>query len=112
MGRRTRVAVATLVALAVSAPAAMAAREPLNAYRVAPTAANKSELALAGFDMTEADHHGKYLEIYGTASQIANRRRESGIKARRVGRQRKAKAAASALPPVGTDAPYNVWRRY
>jgi murein tripeptide amidase MpaA len=111
MGRRTGVALATLVALAVSAPAANAAREPLNAYRVAPTAENKSKLALAGFDMTEADHGG-YLEIYGTSEQIADLKREEGIGARLVGRDRQATARASALPPVGSDAAYNVWRRY
>ena len=32
-----------LFALAAAAPAAMAAREPLNAYRVAPTAENKQQ---------------------------------------------------------------------
>jgi murein tripeptide amidase MpaA len=111
MGRRTRVALATLVALAVSAPAANAAREPLNAYRVAPTAEHKSKLALAGFDMTEADR-GSYLEIYGTAKQIADLRRDEGIRARLVGRERAAAAGVSALPPVGSDATYNVWRRY
>jgi hypothetical protein len=99
--------------LAFAAPAAMAARAPLNAYRVAPTAENKSTLALAGFDMTEADH-GSYLEIYGTAGQIADLRRAEGIKARLVGRSRRLKGAAAtaALPPVGSDATYNVWRRY
>ena len=51
-----------------AAPAAMAAREPLNAYRVADTAANKSSSRSAGYDMVEADR-GSYLEIYGTAKQ-------------------------------------------
>ena len=113
MGRRTGVALATLAVLAVSAPAAYAAREPLNAYRVAPTAENKASLALAGFDMTEADH-GSYLEVYGTASRLAELRREEGIKAKRVGRQRTLKGAASsaAVPPPGSDAAFNVWRRY
>ena len=113
MGRRTSVALATLFALAFAAPAAMAAREPLNAYRVAPTADNKSTLALAGYDMTEADH-GSYLEVYGTARQIAALKRDEGIKARLVGRTRSLKGAAAtaALPPVGSDAAYNVWRRY
>jgi len=49
MGRRSAVALATLAVLAVSTPAAWAAREPLNAYRVTPTAQHKSALALAGF---------------------------------------------------------------
>ena len=90
MGRRTRVALATLFVLAVSAPAANAARDSLNAYRVAPTADNKSALALKGFDMTEADH-GRYLEIYGTAGQIADLRQD-GISTRLVGEQRAAAA--------------------
>ena len=113
MGRRTGVAVATaLAALAVLAPAAQAARQPLNAYRVAPTADNKSALALAGYDMTEADH-GRYLEIYGTAGQVASLKREQGISARRIGKARAAAAqSAAALPPTGSDAQYNVWRRY
>ena len=59
-----------LIALTAAAPAAKAAREPLNAYRVAPTAENKQKLALAGYDMTEADH-GSYLEVYGTAKQAS-----------------------------------------
>ena len=66
-----------LFALAAAAPAAMAAREPLNAYRVAPTAENKQKLALAGYDMVEADHGG-YLEVYGTAKQAAERSRATG----------------------------------
>ena len=112
MGRRTSVALATLSVLAFAAPAAMAAREPLNAYRVAPTADNKSSLALAGFDMTEADH-GSYLEVYGTARQIAELRRDEGIKAKLVGRGRSVKSASTAaVPPAGSDAAYNVWRRY
>jgi len=106
------VALATLVAFAVAAPAAEAARDPLNAYRVAPTAENKSKLALAGFDMTEADHDGRYLEVYGTADQIADLQRDEGIRARLVRSEREAAASASALPPVGSDASYNVWRRY
>src|SRR4051812_22486947 len=57
-----------LVALGVSAPTASAAREPLNAYRVAPTQENKQRLVKAGYDMVEADH-GSYLEIYSTARQ-------------------------------------------
>ena len=113
MGRRTRVALATLFVLAVSAPAANAARDPLNAYRVAPTADNKAALALEGYDMTEADH-GRYLEIYGTAGQIADLRKD-GISTRLVGKQARTAAAAAdaaALPPTGSDAAFSVWRRY
>jgi murein tripeptide amidase MpaA len=112
MRRRTGVAFATLAALAVLAPAAQAAREPLNAYRVAPSAENKSALALAGYDMTEADH-GRYLEIYGTARQVAALKREQGIRTRLVGKARAAAAqSAASLPPTGSDAGFNVWRRY
>ena len=42
--------------------------EPLNAYRVKPTAENKKQLAAAGFDLTEGDH-GRYIEIYATRRQ-------------------------------------------
>src|SRR3954471_3289322 len=62
-----------LCALGTAAPAALAAREPLNVYRVAPTAENKRKLAAAGYDMVEADH-GSYLEVYGTAKQAADLR--------------------------------------
>ena len=64
-----------LVALGVSAPMASAAREPLNAYLVAPTQDNKQRLAKAGYDMLEADH-GEYLEVYGTAKQAAELKKE------------------------------------
>ena len=98
-----------LLALAAAAPAAMAAREPLNAYRVAPTAENKTKLVAAGFDMIEADH-GTYLEVYGTAKQAAGLQKQ-GLAPRLVGKAR-ANAAQSADVPVGSDAQYNVWRRY
>ena len=77
MQLRTRSAAvaAALIALGVSAPAASASREPLNAYRVAPTQENKQRLVKAGYDMTEADH-GSYLEVYGTAKQAAALRRD------------------------------------
>ena len=89
----------------------MAAREPLNAYRVAPTAENKQKLALAGFDMTEADH-GSYLEIYGTAKQAAGAEQTRGSRPKLVGK------SAAPAPRRRADAarrqrrPYNVWRRY
>src|ERR1700754_5065333 len=63
-----------LLGLSAAAPAAMASREPLNAYRLAPTAENKQRLAAEGYDMVEADH-GAYLEIYGTAKQAAGLRK-------------------------------------
>ena len=98
-----------LLALAAAAPAAMAAREPLNAYRVAPTAENKAKLVAAGFDMIEADH-GTYLEVYGTAKQAAGLQKQ-GLAPRLVGKAR-ANASQAADVPVGSDAQYNVWRRY
>src|SRR5215216_6300119 len=96
-------------ALAAFAPAAMAAREPLNAYRLAPTAENKQQLARAGFDMIEADH-GSYLEIYGTAKQAAGLK-SKGLAPKVVGSERAA-APQAADVPVGSDAQYKVWRRY
>src|SRR5689334_16029214 len=98
-----------LVALGVSAPAASAAREPLNAYRVAPTQENKQRLAKAGYDMVEADH-GRYLEIYGTAKQAAALTKQ-GLAPALQGKANTV-TSQSADVPVGSDAQYNVWRRY
>ena len=98
-----------LIALTAAAPAAKAAREPLNAYRVAPTAENKQKLALAGYDMTEADH-GSYLEVYGTAKQAAGPD-GTGSRATLVGKANQV-ASQAADVPVGSDATFNVWRRY
>jgi murein tripeptide amidase MpaA len=111
MHLRTRGAVVAtaLFVLAATAPAAQAAREPLNAYRLAPTAENKKALARAGFDMHEADH-GEYLEIYGTAKQ-ADRLQSQGLAPRVVGAERAA-APQSTDVPVGSDAQYSVWRRF
>ena len=110
MRRRTSVALATLAALSVGAPAAQAAREPLNAYRVAPTAANKATLAQQGYDLTEGDR-GSYLEIFATARQAAALRREEDVRTKLVGRARKARSAQAPVP-VGSDADYTVWKRY
>jgi murein tripeptide amidase MpaA len=99
-----------LVALGVSAPIASAAREPLNAYRVAPTQENKQRLAKAGYDMVEADHHGEYLEVYGTAKQ-AKSLAAAGLAPKLVGEANVAGSQAADVP-VGSDAQYNVWRRY
>ena len=54
-------------ARALAAPA-QAAKDPLNAFRVKPTAENKRQLAAAGFDLTEGDR-GKYIEIFATSKQ-------------------------------------------
>jgi murein tripeptide amidase MpaA len=110
MHPRTGAVVATaLFALAATAPAAQAAREPLNAYRLAPTAENKQALAKAGFDLLEGDH-GTYLEIYGTAKQ-ADALEADGLAPRVVGAERRATSQAADVP-VGSDAQYSVWRRY
>ena len=58
-----------LVALAAAAPAAKAAREPLNAYRVAPTR-EQAEARSGRLRHAEADH-GCYLEVYGTTKQAS-----------------------------------------
>ena len=97
-----------LVALGVWAPMASAAREPLNAYRVAPTQENKQRLAKAGYDMLEADH-GEYLEVYGTARQAAALSKE-GLAPKLQGKANTV-TSQSADVPVGSDANYNVWRR-
>ena len=98
-----------LVALGVSAPAASAAREPLNAYRVAPTQENKQRLVKAGYDMIEADH-GSYLEIYSTARQ-ATALGKDGLAPKLQGKANTVTSQAADVP-VGSDATYNVWRRY
>jgi murein tripeptide amidase MpaA len=98
-----------LIALSAAAPAAIAAREPLNAYRVAPTAENKQKLALAGYDMTEADH-GSYLEVYGTTKQASGLTNQ-GLAPKLLGNANQVSSQAADVP-VGSDASYNVWRRY
>jgi len=87
----------------------MAAREALNAYRVAPSVENKQELARAGFDLVEGDK-GRYLEIFATATQAAQLKAD-GIAARLVGKKRVTARSAKA-PYTGSDADYQVWRRY
>ena len=106
---RSAVVATALFALAATAPAAMADRQPLNAYRLAPTAENKQKLVAAGYDMTEGDH-GSYLEIYGTAKQ-ADALAAAGLAPKVVGTERRA-ASQAADVPVGSDAQYNVYRRY
>src|SRR4051794_24505307 len=98
-----------LVALGVAAPAASAAREPLNAYRVAPTQENKQRLVKAGYDMIEADH-GSYLEIYSTARQAAALSKQ-GLATALQGKLNTVTSQAAEVP-AGSDAAFNVWRRY
>ena len=98
-----------LLTLAAAAPAAHAARDPLNAYRVAPTAENKQKLARAGYDLIEADK-GAYLEVFGTAEQ-AKTLSGAGLAPKLVGKVNSATSQAADVP-VGSDAAFNVWRRY
>lgn len=108
--RSTSAAVAAaLLALTSAASAAAADRQPLNAYHVAKTADAKQKLALEGFDMVEADR-GQYLEIFGTAKQAARLKAE-GLAPSLVGKANKVTSQAAAVP-VGSDAEYDVWRRY
>ena len=99
---------AALLTLAAAAPAANAARDPLNAYRVAATPQNKERLASAGYDMVEGDH-GSYLEVYGTAKQASALKRD-GVAPQLVGKANVAAQAADV--PVGDDSTYTVYRRY
>jgi murein tripeptide amidase MpaA len=105
--RATSVLLAACATFAVAAPA-QASRDPLNAYRVKPTAQNKAVLAQQGYDLTEGDH-GTYLEIFATRRQRRALARE-GIKARRVTSQRR--AAAVPEDYTGSDASWDVWTRY
>jgi murein tripeptide amidase MpaA len=118
---RTGAALAVLASLAVTAPAAADGKDPINAYRVKATPQKLEQLALAGFDVTEG-RRGRTVEVYGTAGQLRKLAAE-GVKARlvkdRKGRTsaarsariaRTARAAQNAL--TGSDAPYDVWRRY
>src|ERR687898_3540502 len=82
---------ATVGAALITAAPAMAAKQPLNAYRVAPTAENKQKLAQAGFDLTEGDR-GRYLEIYATRGQ-ARELADDGVAARQITANRAAAAA-------------------
>src|ERR1700712_239308 len=103
MQLRTRSAVvaAALIALGVAPPAASASREPLNAYRVAPTQENKQRLVKAGYDMIEADH-GSYLEIYSTARQAAALGKD-GLAPTLQGKANTVTSQAADVP-VGSDA--------
>src|ERR687893_1259056 len=109
---RRRVASLALAALAVAGaaapPAAAASGDALNTYRVAPTAENKRDLALAGFDLVEGDK-GSHLEIFATDRQVRELRAD-GITARLRGAKKE--AAAAAAPYTGSDAGYTVWTRY
>jgi hypothetical protein len=109
---RRRVASLALAALAVAGaaapPAVAASGDALNTYRVAPTAENKRDLALAGFDLVEGDK-GSHLEIFATDRQVRELRAD-GITARLRGAKKE--AAAAAAPYTGSDAGYTVWTRY
>ena len=109
--RSASAAVATaLLTLAAAAPAAMADREPLNAYRVADTAANKSTAGAGRL------RHGR-----GRSRRLPRDLRHGQAGRRAQGRRARTRSS-SARPtqvtsqaadvPVGSDAQYNVWRRY
>ena len=97
---------AVVAALVLTAPA-QAAKDPLNAFRVKPTAENKKQLAEAGYDLTEGDR-GKYLEIYATDKQ-ARALRADGIATSRVTQNR---GAAAPGDYTGSDETWDVWTRY
>ena len=75
------VTLAVAAALVVAAPA-QAAKDPLNGFRVKPTAENKRQLAEAGFDLTEGDR-GRYIEIYATGKQ-ARALRADGVSTTKI----------------------------
>src|SRR5918997_3616973 len=106
---RRRVASLALAALAVAGaaapPAVAASGDALNTYRVAPTAENKRDLALAGFDLVEGDK-GSHLEIYATDRQVRELRAD-GITARLQGEKKEALVAAP--PYTGSDADWDIW---
>ena len=112
MGRRTRVAARD--AVRACRDRARGERRARAAQRV-PRCAHGREQVRARPGRLRHDSRpttGRYLEIYGTAGQIGELKREDGIRARLVGKSRKPRASASALPPVGSDAAFDVWRRY
>jgi hypothetical protein len=108
MGRRLgSVMLAVAASLAVAAPA-QAAKDPLNGFRVEPTAENKRQLAAAGFDLTEGDR-GDYIEIYATGKQARSLRAE-GVSLDRVTNFRA--TVGDPQDYVGSDAAWTVWTRY
>ena len=122
---RTSAALAVLASLVVCATASADARNPINGYRVKASGENLQQLAEAGFDVTEGRNaQTGTVEVYGSASQLAKLRRETGIEAKLVrdasGRttaERSAQVARSAAaedsdPYTGSDAPYDVWTRF
>ena len=102
--------VAVVVAMAVltAAAPAQAAKDPLNAFRIKPTAENKRQLAAAGFDLTEGDR-GRYIEIYASGKQ-ARGLRADGVSLNQV--TTKAGRGTPADDYTGSDAAWDVWTRY
>jgi murein tripeptide amidase MpaA len=98
-----------LAALAAAAPAASAAGQPLNAYRVKADPETLEALAQAGYDVGEGRRINGKVEIYATAGQARSLRRD-GVATKVVGAARKARAAALAVPE-GDDSGYDVWTR-
>jgi hypothetical protein len=60
-----RAALAALAALIVAAPAAHAAGQPLDAYRVDASGKKLEQLAFMGYDILE-DRHGNFLDVVAT----------------------------------------------
>ena len=100
------VTLAVAAALVVAAPA-QAAKDPLNGFRVKPTAENKRQLAAAGFDLTEGDR-GRYIEIYATSKQ-ARALRADGVSTTKITNFRPRGVPADY---TGSDADWDVWTRY
>ena len=100
------VTLAVAAALVVAAPA-QAAKDPLNGFRVKPTAENKRQLAEAGFDLTEGDR-GRYIEIYATGKQ-ARALRADGVSTTKI-----TNFTPRGVPAdyTGSDAAWDVWTRY
>ena len=96
---------AVVAALALAAPA-QAAKDPLNAFRVKPTAENKKQLAEAGFDLTEGDRGST-----SRSTRRASRRARSAPTASRPSRHEQQGAAAPG-DYTGSDAAWDVWTRY
>ena len=107
MSRRVLgVVMATLVTLAVAAPAQ--AGERLNSYKVKVKSGKTIEqLALQGFDVTEGGK-GRRIEIVATSTQ-ARKLAQQGVRAR-LSRARGGKTALRAH--ISAVEPWKVWRPY
>jgi len=119
----SRAALTAFALLALCSPASADSRDPINGYKVKATPANLEKLALAGYDMTEGrDQREGTVEIFGSARQIAELRTDQRITARLIedkqGRstseRQRDRLGGKAAPEdyTGSDATYDVWRRF